>query len=89
MYIDQFTARGPLTETEIDELLDVAAKYTSRITVTCGDRSVHAPVLPWCWDTLPVRAGATVSVTAEGGRRGDEEDRLALREFVRRFQRAG
>ncbi|WP_433725346.1 hypothetical protein ACQP0C_30075 [Nocardia sp. CA-129566] len=87
MYVEEFTATGALTADAAEDLADTAGRFTSRITVTCNGHTVLTPVLPWCWDRLRVRNGSTVSVTAERGYRppGDE-DRIALREFVRRFQ---
>ncbi len=87
MYVEEFTATGTLTADGADDLATTADRFTSRITVTCNGHTVLTPVLPWCWDQLRVRAGSTVSVTAERGYRPpDDEDRIALREFVRRFQ---
>ncbi|MET8871441.1 hypothetical protein [Nocardia sp. NPDC004604] len=87
MYVEEFTATGVLTADAAEDLAHTAGRFTSRITVTCNGHSVHAPVLPVCWDQLRVRNGSTVSVTAERGYRPpDDEDRMALRAFVRRFQ---
>ncbi|WP_433193577.1 hypothetical protein ACQP1G_33020 [Nocardia sp. CA-107356] len=87
MYVEEFTATGVLTAEGAEDLAHTAGRFTSRITVTCNGHSVHAPVLPVCWDALRVMDGSTVSVTAERGYHPpDDEDRIALREFVRRFQ---
>ncbi|MFI6367527.1 hypothetical protein ACIBG0_32805 [Nocardia sp. NPDC050630] len=87
VYVEEFTATGALTADAADDLADTAGRFTSRITVTCDGHTVLTPVLPWCWDELRVRAGSTVWVTVERGYRPpDDEDRIALREFVRRFQ---
>ncbi|MFD3510805.1 hypothetical protein [Nocardia sp. NPDC058666] len=89
MYIEEFTAAGPLTEQAVDELMTVATRYTSAITLTVGERTVQLPVLPVCWDELPVRAGTSITVEADRGYRPvDVEDRTALADFVRTFQRA-
>ncbi|WP_433679630.1 hypothetical protein [Nocardia sp. CA-119907] len=87
MYVEEFTATGALTADAAEDLADIAGRYTARITVTCNGHTVLTPVLPWCWDQLRVRNGCTVSVTAERGYRPpDDEERMELREFVRRFQ---
>ncbi|WP_431963226.1 hypothetical protein [Nocardia sp. bgisy134] len=87
MYIEEFTAAGPLSADDAEELAMLAGRYTSRVTVSCGGRDVHALVLPVAWDVLPMTAGSPVTVTVTGGRRGPEEDRLALRAFVDRLHR--
>ncbi|MEV4236367.1 MULTISPECIES: hypothetical protein [unclassified Nocardia] len=87
MYVEEFTATGVLTADAATDLADTAGRFTSRITVTCNGHTVLTPVLPWCWNELRVCAGSTVSVIVEQGYRPpDDEDRIALREFVRRFQ---
>lgn len=87
MYIEEFRAAGALTTESAEELAAMAGRYTSRITVSSNDRSVHALILPWCWEELRLRAGSTVTVTAEHGHRPDlGEDRQAIRAFVDRFQ---
>ncbi|MEV0031099.1 hypothetical protein [Nocardia sp. NPDC050793] len=86
MYVEEFTAVGPLSAAEAQELADVAGRYTSRITISCGGRDVHALVLPVAWNELPMTTGSRVTVTVEGGRHGAEEDRKALRDFVCRMQ---
>ncbi|MFD4462738.1 hypothetical protein [Nocardia sp. NPDC058480] len=89
MYIEEFNAAGPLTEQAVEELMTVANKYTSAITMTVGERTVQLPVLPVCWDELPVRAGTAITVEADRGYRpADPEDRTALTDFVTTFQRA-
>lgn len=45
---------------------------------------MHAPNLPVAWDILRIDSGTMVTVTAANGL-GDE-DRLAIRQFVDRFQ---
>ncbi|MCP2290674.1 hypothetical protein ACFYT3_13775 [Nocardia amikacinitolerans] len=89
MYVEEFTAVGPLSADEAQELADIAGRYTSRITVSCGGHDVHALVLPVAWDELPMKAGSRVTVTVEGGRQGPEEDRKALRDFVCHMQHVG
>ncbi|WP_280345909.1 hypothetical protein [Nocardia neocaledoniensis] len=89
MYIEEFTAAGPLTEDAVEALMTVAGRYTSALTLTVADRTVQLPVLPVCWTELDLRAGATVTVEAARGHRPvDAEDRAALRDFVDTFQRA-
>ncbi|WP_039796932.1 hypothetical protein [Nocardia araoensis] len=84
MYVEQFRAPGPLTAEIAEDLAFVPGMYRSSITVSSNGRSVHAPVLPVAWDVLRIRAGTEVTVTTANGL-GDE-DRLALRRFVDRFQ---
>ncbi|MFI9403810.1 hypothetical protein [Nocardia sp. NPDC052316] len=87
MYVEEFRVAGPLTTESAEELLVAMIGYTSRITVSCNGRSVHAPLLPWCLDVLRLRAGSTVRVTAEHGHRPEiDEDRQAIRAFVDRFR---
>ncbi|MFC8386755.1 hypothetical protein [Nocardia sp. NPDC057272] len=89
MYIEEFSAAGPLTERAVEELMTVANKYTSAITLTVGERTVQLPVLPVCWDELRVGAGTAITVEADRGYRpADLEDRTALTDFVSTFQRA-
>ena len=89
MYIVEFAAAGPLTEQAVEALMTVANRYTSAITLTVGERTVQLPVLPVCWDELPVRAGTSITVEADRGYRpADLEDRTALTDFVSTFQRA-
>ncbi|MGW6817174.1 hypothetical protein [Nocardia sp. NPDC055050] len=89
MYIEEFSAAGPLTERAVEELMTVANKYTSAITLTVGERTVQLPVLPVCWDELRVAAGTPITVEADRGYRpADLEDRTALTDFVSTFQRA-
>ncbi|MEU4811987.1 hypothetical protein ACFV24_30245 [Nocardia fluminea] len=89
MYIEEFSAAGPLTERAVEELMTVANRYTSAITLTVGERTVQLPVLPVCWDELRVRAGTAITVEADRGHRpADLEDRTALTDFVTTFQRA-
>lgn len=87
MYIEEFTAAGPLTEQAVEELMTVANRYTSAITMTIGERTVQLPVLPVCWGELPVRTGTAITVEADRGYR-PAEDRTALTDFVTTFQRA-
>ncbi|MFD3707173.1 hypothetical protein ACFWUP_28895 [Nocardia sp. NPDC058658] len=86
MYIEEFTAGGPLTEHAVEELMTVANKYRTSITLTVGERTVQLPVLPVCWDELSVRAGTSITVEADRGT--DLENRTALTDFVTTFQRA-
>lgn len=87
MYVEEFRVAGPLTVDTAEELLLAMLGYTSRITVSSNGRSVNAPLLPTCLDVLRLRAGSVVTVTVEHGHRPEiDEDRLALREFVDRFQ---
>ncbi|MFC9665537.1 hypothetical protein ACFVJ5_35365 [Nocardia sp. NPDC127606] len=89
VYIEEFAAAGPLTERAVEELMTVANKYTSAITLTVGERTVQLPVLPVCWDELRVGAGTAITVEADRGYRpADLEDRTALTDFVTTFQRA-
>ncbi|MFC9477123.1 hypothetical protein ACWF99_33230 [Nocardia sp. NPDC055002] len=89
MYLEEFSAAGPLTERAVEELMTVANKYTSAITLTVGERTVQLPVLPVCWDELRVGAGTAITVEADRGYRpADLEDRTALTDFVSTFQRA-
>ncbi|MFD3429043.1 hypothetical protein [Nocardia fluminea] len=89
MYIEEFSAAGPLTERAVEELMTVANRYTSAITLTIGERTVQLPVLPVCWDELRVRTGTAITVEADRGHRpADLEDRTALTDFVTTFQRA-
>ncbi|WP_040776295.1 hypothetical protein [Nocardia pneumoniae] len=85
MYVEEFQATGPLTAEIAEELAALSGRYTSRLTISSNGRSVHAPVLPVCWDVLRIGAGSTVSVTAEGGHLAHEEGRRALRDFVLLF----
>ncbi|MFI9637584.1 hypothetical protein ACIHAX_33335 [Nocardia sp. NPDC051929] len=84
MYVEQFRAQGPLTAEIAEELAFIPGSYRSSITISGNGRSVHAPVLPVAWDVLRIRSGTQVTVTTANGL-GDE-DRLALRRFVDRFQ---
>lgn len=86
MYIEEFIAAGPLTERAVEELMSVANRHTSAITLTVNERTVQLPVLPVCWDELAVRAGS--SITVEVGRGADLENRTALTDFIETFQRA-
>lgn len=87
MHFEEFRATGALTETIAEDLAAVAGRYSSYLTVSCHGHSVHALVLPVCWNVLRIRAGDLVVVTAERGHRppGDE-DRYALRDFVDSFR---
>lgn len=84
MYVEKFRAAGPLTAEIAEDLALVPGMYRSSITISGNGRSVHAPVLPVAWDVLRIRSGTEVTVTTANGL-GDE-DRLALRRFVDRFQ---
>ncbi|MBA4855256.1 hypothetical protein [Nocardia farcinica] len=84
MYYEQVTVAGGLTAVDAEELAQVAGRYRARVTFTAHGRSVHAPVLPYCWDVLRVAAGDTVAVTVEAGPSAGEE-RAALREVAARL----
>jgi phosphotransferase system HPr-like phosphotransfer protein len=84
MYVEEFRAAGPLTAEIAEDLAAVAGGYRSYITISSNGRTVHAPVLPVCWDVLRVRTGTDVTVTTANGMA--DEDRLAIRAFVDRFQ---
>lgn len=87
MYVEKFRVSGPLTADSAEELLLSTIGYTSRITLSSNGRSVNAPLLPTCLDVLRLRAGSVVMVTVGHGHRPEiDEDRLALRAFVDRFQ---
>ncbi|MFH5211219.1 hypothetical protein ACHIPZ_23865 [Antrihabitans sp. NCIMB 15449] len=87
MYFEEFVSAGNLTTETAEKLAAVAGRYSSRLTITSNGRSVHAPVLPVCWDVLRVQAGSSIAVTAEAGRCPPvDEDELALRDFVTSFQ---
>ncbi|MFF0542160.1 HPr family phosphocarrier protein [Nocardia thailandica] len=83
MYVEVVTAAGPLTADTVEELLAVGGRYTSRVTLTVGDRTVQLPVLGVCGDELGVTAGTAITVEADRGHRpADAEDRAALAEVV-------
>ncbi|BDT95195.1 hypothetical protein IFM12275_51710 [Nocardia sputorum] len=84
MYVEEFRAEGPLTAGIAEDLAVIPGVTRSAITISSNGRSVHAPVLPWCWDVLRIDSGDLVTVTTAHGL-GDE-DRLAIRRFVDRFQ---
>ncbi len=84
MYVEEFPAKGPLTAEIAEDLAFVPGVSRSSITISSNGRSVHAPVLPVAWDILRIDSGTMVTVTAANGL-GDE-DRLAIRQFVDRFQ---
>ncbi|WP_157114749.1 hypothetical protein [Nocardia niwae] len=83
MYVEEFRAKGPLTAGMAEDLAVIPGISRSCITISSNGRSVHAPVLPWCWDVLRIDSGDLVTVTTARGL-GDE-DRLAIRRFVDRF----
>jgi hypothetical protein len=86
MYVDETVAVGPLTAELAEEVAARAGRYTSRITLACHGRRVHAPLLPLCRDELRVRTGDTITVTAAGGHHPpDLEDRRALRDVMDAF----
>lgn len=88
VYVEQFTAAGPLTIETVEELLTVGARHTSRLTLTVGDRTVQLPVLGVCWDELGITAGTAITVEADRGHRPDgADDRAALADFVATFTR--
>ncbi|WP_280261691.1 hypothetical protein [Nocardia abscessus] len=84
MYVEEFPAKGPLTAEIAEDLAFVPGVSRSSVTISSNGRSVHAPVLPVAWDILRIGSGTMVTVTAANGL-GDE-DRLAIRQFVDRFQ---
>ncbi|MBF6468854.1 hypothetical protein IU427_27365 [Nocardia beijingensis] len=84
MYVEEFRARGPLTAAIAEDLAVTPGVSCSSITISSNGRSVHAPVLPWCWDVLRIESGDLVTVTTAHGL-GDE-DRSAISRFVGRFQ---
>ncbi|MFC4127098.1 hypothetical protein [Nocardia rhizosphaerae] len=86
MYLERFTAAGPLTEEAVEELAALATRYTCALTLTVAERTVQLPVLPVCWRELPIRAGTAVTVEAARGHRHGEA-RAALRDFVATFGR--
>lgn len=89
MHFEEFRAVGALTEEIAEDLAAVASRYSSYLTISCRGRTVHALVLPVCWEVLQIRAGDLVVVTAERGHRppGDE-DRQALKDFVGSFRQS-
>ncbi len=87
MHFEEFRVAGALTEEIAEDLAAVASRYSSYLTISCHNRTVHAHVLPVCWDVLQIRAGDLVVVTAERGhRRPGDEDRQALKDFVDSFR---
>ncbi|WP_067702757.1 hypothetical protein [Nocardia jejuensis] len=87
MYVEEFSAPGPLTAETAEGLAAVAGRYGSRLTITSNDRSVQSPVLPTCWDVLSIEAGSRVTVVADSGHRSaDAADRRTLSEFVTAFR---
>ncbi|MGK8489231.1 hypothetical protein [Nocardia asiatica] len=84
MYVEEFRAKGPLTAEIAEDLAWLPGVSRSSVTISGNGRSVHAPVLPVAWDVLRIDAGTMVTVTVTDGL-GDE-DRLAIRQFVDRFQ---
>ncbi|TLF80912.1 hypothetical protein [Nocardia cyriacigeorgica] len=87
MYFEEFDSPGALSLDTAEALHDVAGRYTSTIVITANAHSVHAPLLPLCWEDLGIDAGTTVTVTADNGHYPpDVEDRRALGEFVSRFR---
>ncbi|MBF6439337.1 hypothetical protein [Nocardia cyriacigeorgica] len=88
MYFEEFDSPGALTRDAAEALLDVAGRYSSTIVVTANAHSVHAPLLPLCWEELGIAAGTAVTVTADNGHQPpDLEDRRALGDFVGSFRR--
>ncbi|WP_157171810.1 hypothetical protein [Nocardia higoensis] len=84
MHVEHLRAAGPMTEGDAHDLAAVAGSHRPcRVTLSCHERSVHALVLPFCRDELPVAEGDLVSVTVEGPDR--ESERAALRAFAARF----
>ncbi|MBF6138031.1 HPr family phosphocarrier protein [Nocardia otitidiscaviarum] len=90
MYMETITATRELTPELAQRLADTAVGSTSRVTISCHDRSVNLPVLPWAWAELRVRPGDTVTVTADSGHRPpDLEDRRVLSAVVAALTAAG
>ncbi|APA99385.1 hypothetical protein [Nocardia seriolae] len=88
MHFEEFRAVGALDEEIAADLADVASRYGSYVTISCHGRTVHALVLPMCWDVLQIRAGDLVTVITERGHRpSNDEDRRALQDFVDSFHR--
>ncbi|MBF6340147.1 hypothetical protein IU450_30295 [Nocardia abscessus] len=83
MYVEEFPAKGPLTAAIAEDLAFVPGVSRSSITISSNGRSVHAPVLPVAWDVLRIDSGTMVTVTAANGL--DDENRLAIRQFIDRF----
>ncbi|NEW40156.1 hypothetical protein GV794_13005 [Nocardia cyriacigeorgica] len=87
MYFEEFDSPGALSLETAEALLDVAGRYSSTLVITANAHSVHAPLLPLCWEDLGITAGTTVTVTADSGHHPpDIEDRHALGDFVSRFR---
>ncbi|WP_174184069.1 hypothetical protein [Nocardia barduliensis] len=84
MYVEEFRAKGPLTAEIAEDLAWLPGVSRSSVTISGNGHSVHAPVRPVAWDLLRIDSGTVVTVTVANGR-GDE-DRLAIRQFVDRFQ---
>lgn len=87
MYMEKITATRELTEELAEQIVDHCGRYTSRITISCHDLVVNAPVLPVAWSDLAIRPGDIVTITAESGHEPpDLEDRRALSDIAGLFQ---
>ncbi|MFI6871381.1 HPr family phosphocarrier protein [Nocardia sp. NPDC050406] len=83
MYMEKITATRALTAELAEEILEHCGRYTSRITISCHDHVVNAPVLSVAWPDLRIRPGDAVTITAESGHQPpDLEDRRALSDIV-------
>lgn len=96
MYLDTLVARGGLDADVAAELSSVAFSFTSKIVLVFDGRRVSGHCLSLCWESLAVTDGTEVPIEVYGGYRGrdctgtaagDLEDRRALVEFSREFQR--
>lgn len=96
MYVDLLVARGGLNAEVAEDLCTVTTRFTSKIVLVFDGRRVSAQCLPLCWESLAVTDGTEVPIEVYGGYRGrdaqgteagDLEDRRALVEFSREFQR--
>lgn len=81
--MEKITATRALTAELAEEILDHLGRYTSRVTISCHDLIVNAPVLTVAWSDLRIRPGDEVTITAESGhQQPDLEDRRALSDIV-------
>lgn len=96
MYLDVLIARGGLNGEVAEDLCAVTTRFTSKIILVFDGRRVSAQCLPLCWESLAVADGTEVPIEVHGGYRGreargtaagDREDRAALVEFSREFER--
>ncbi|NNH75503.1 HPr family phosphocarrier protein [Nocardia uniformis] len=87
MYMEEFTATRALTEELAEEIMTHCGHYTSRITISCHDLIVNAPVLAVAWADLNIRPGDRVTITVESGHQPpDLEDRRALSDIAGLFR---